>query len=93
MLMCRHVLILHVAQGEYFIVQMLCLHFRGIEPSRCGYFPSFLSPHSYFGEQSSKLTVLLCKGCVGVWCRHIAVPDVCVELETGTGITELWATA
>lgn len=61
MLMCRHVLILHVAQGEYFIVQMLCLHFRGIEPSLCGYFPSFLS-HSYFGEQSSKLTVLEC------WC-------------------------
>lgn len=54
MLMCRHVLILHVAQGEYFFVQM-CLHFRRIEPSLCGYFPSFLS-HSYFGE----LAVLVC---------------------------------
>jgi len=55
--MCRHVLIVHVAQGEYCIVQTLCLLFRGSQPSFCGYLPSFLS-YLPFGEQTSELTVL-----------------------------------
>lgn len=43
LLMCRHVLILHVAQGERSIVQTSCLLFRGSQPSFCGSLPSSLS--------------------------------------------------
>lgn len=64
-LMCRHVLILHVARGEYFIVQPSYLLFRGSQPSFLWFFSLLFSLIHVLGSKALSWQCWCPKGRLG----------------------------